>query len=286
MFCTKCGCQCDPQHHYCIRCGTPLNNTDFNSTTNDLPPVVEAPPVADTPPVVEAPPIIEVPPVNETPYSFDDLPFIDTPPTIRTPPTPRKGRHWVPVLVMVFMLTAGLIGYWLIPFTGNSSGTSGTNGASETPWFYIEDNILYFYPEDYTGSSELVIPEEVDGQEVLYLGEYSFFDCDVLTTVVLPQSLLEIGDYSFSDCDGLRCIFVPNAVTKIGKSAFMSCTSLEAICISENVEQIGAKAFNGCDSIRYVFYDGGVIEWESLYSESFPSGTTLICDDGTFSQKQ
>ncbi len=79
----------------------------------------------------------------------------------------------------------------------------------------------------YTGSlSELVIPSEIDGYTVTSIADYAFYDCTVLTSVVLPETVTSVGAYAFYCCDVLETITIPESVTEIGKKAFAQATAL------------------------------------------------------------
>ncbi len=79
----------------------------------------------------------------------------------------------------------------------------------------------------YTGSdSELVIPSEIDGYTVTSIADYAFYDCTVLTSVVLPETVKSVGAYSFYYCDALKTITIPANTLEIGKKAFAQDTAL------------------------------------------------------------
>ncbi len=79
----------------------------------------------------------------------------------------------------------------------------------------------------YTGSdSELVIPSEIDGYTVTSIADYAFYDCTVLTSVVLPETVTSVGAYAFYYCDALNTITIPAGTTEIGKKAFAQDTAL------------------------------------------------------------
>ena len=93
---------------------------------------------------------------------------------------------------------------------------------------------------------------ERTADEHLYVGEYSFFDCDALKSIVLPYKTDSIGSYAFFSCSGLTSVTIPNSVTSIGRSAFQSCTSLTSITIPSSVTSIGDYAFEGCTGLTSI----------------------------------
>ena len=141
------------------------------------------------------------------------------------------------------------------------------------------------------GCKSSVIPD--DGS-VTSIGESAFFNCNSLTSIVIPDSVTSIGRYAFFSCDSLTSIVIPDSVTSIGNSAFESCDSLTSVTIGDGVTSIGWYAFEDCDSLTTVTIGNGVtsIEWyafsgcTSLTSITIPDSVTSIGEsafDGCFS---
>ena len=84
---------------------------------------------------------------------------------------------------------------------------------------------------------------------VTSIGEYAFYNCSSLTSVVIPNSVKSIGEYAFSGCDSLINVEISNSVTSIGEYVFYNCYSLTNIEIPSSVTSIGQKAFYHCDSL-------------------------------------
>ena len=61
------------------------------------------------------------------------------------------------------------------------------------------------------------------------IGNYAFFWCTSLTSVVIGDSVTSIGDYAFRDCASLTSIVIGDSVTSIGDYAFSCCRSLTRI---------------------------------------------------------
>lgn len=118
--------------------------------------------------------------------------------------------------------------------------------------------------------------------DVSMIGEKAFYDCDRLTSVILPNSITHIGDLGFWRCSklGPSINFIPESVTSIGKSAFYGC-NLNIIIIPENVSNIGSGAFSAnrdrdisaifCKPIEPPYLDSSVFGY-------YPSGSSIYRD--------
>ncbi|MBQ5802307.1 MAG: leucine-rich repeat domain-containing protein, partial [Clostridia bacterium] len=64
---------------------------------------------------------------------------------------------------------------------------------------------------------------------VTSIGEYAFYKCTKLTSVVIPDSVTSIGNFAFSNCTNLTSVTIGNSVTSIGEYAFSNCASLTSV---------------------------------------------------------
>lgn len=192
---------------------------------------------------------------------------------LAAPPAPKKGRHIVPIAILMVLSILGIVLFFAVPMGDTQS---------ETPWFQIDDGILFFDQSLYTGGSELTVPEVVNGQTVTAIGPQAFANCTDLTTVILPDTVTSIGHAAFSGCTAMRGIFLPEGVTRIEEQAFADCVRLEAITIPATVEAIGSGAFDGCEKLIYILFLGEYSRWETLYSDHINLKTHVYCTDGAY----
>ena len=97
------------------------------------------------------------------------------------------------------------------------------------------------------------------------IGNYAFYYCKNLTSIVLPSSVTSIGNYAFYSCQGLTgSLTIPNSVTTIGGYAFSGCSGLTSLTIGDSVTSIGDYAFNNCSGLNAVYYMGNVSQWCSI----------------------
>lgn len=199
-------------------------------------------------------------------------------PLQQTAPT-KKGSHWVPILILLILSLLGTTVFYATRATPVSTGTENSNSV----WFEVYDGYLYFDESRYTGSSEIVIPSQVNGQTVYAIGEGCFENCTWLTTAILPDTLLEVGSFAFAGCTSLRGIYLPEQLLYLDPYAFANCAALEAIVIPSTTAQAGAGIFSGCDDLRHVFYDGTVDDWRTLFPDPIGEQTEVHCKNGIFS---
>ena len=146
----------------------------------------------------------------------------------------------------------------------------------------------------------LIIPEEIEGYKEVSIGDYAFYDCSDLTTVVIPDSVTSIGVSAFKSCSSLTSVNYWGTIdqwveinfaddyanpvyytkqlkikgevvtevnlttaTKISAYAFNGCTTLTSIIISNTVTSIGWDAFYGCDSLTSIVIPESVTTIES-----------------------
>ena len=106
---------------------------------------------------------------------------------------------------------------------------------------------------------------------VTSIGDWAFFYCSSLKSIVIPDSVASIGDYAFSFCKSLASIVIPDSVKSIGDDAFYGCTSLKRIAIPDSVKSIGYMAFSWCSSLKSIVFKDKTLE-EVKSMDNYPWG--------------
>lgn len=91
----------------------------------------------------------------------------------------------------------------------------------------------------FAGSSitKVIIPDNV-----FYIKEGAFENCQYLKSVILGDGIEEIGDYAFCNCPVTKYLTLPENVTKVGAYAFMG-WKLSGLTLNEKLKIIGNTAF-------------------------------------------
>ncbi|MCL2813959.1 MAG: leucine-rich repeat protein [Oscillospiraceae bacterium] len=138
--------------------------------------------------------------------------------------------------------------------------------------YFVPGGKLFFDAETsaitgYSGAiTEIEIPAEIDGTAVTSIGERVFYNCNTLTSAVLPDGLKTIGSSAFSGCGSLYSINIPDSVTEIGDSAFSNCRSLTSITVPGGVNVIGSFIFSNCGGLtEAVILDGATKIGDSMF---------------------
>jgi hypothetical protein len=112
---------------------------------------------------------------------------------------------------------------------------------------------------------------ELNGENVVTVGNYAFRACHSLETVNLPAAIT-IGSSAFSFCDALSAVSIPNAKT-IGSNAFSFC-ALTSVDLLE-AETIDGAAFIGCTALSSVSIPKAKIIGHSAFSFCAMSSVNL-----------
>ena len=153
-----------------------------------------------------------------------------------------------------------------------SNGKASVGGGSSSP----------AVPKSTTGA--ITIPSTLRGYRVTNIGDYAFFYCTNLVSVVIPSSVTNIGDSAFFYCTNLVSVTIPDSVTSIESGAFYGCRSLTSVTIPSSVKSIGTQAFRNCsgltsmtilDSVTSI-ESGAFYDCSGLTSVTIPGSVTNI----------
>jgi len=143
-----------------------------------------------------------------------------------------------------------------------------------------------FYSNEYSGN--IVIPSTVTHNGTTYnvvgIGQYAFYDCSGLTSVIIPESVTSIDNYAFFGCIGLTSVIIPEPVKSIGDFAFDACIGLTSVIIPESVTSIGNYAFWDCSNLKQVI--SMAVTPPTMGTNSFQNIEVLVPINGYYSYKK
>ena len=181
-----------------------------------------------------------------------------------------------------FIAQGGWTSYWTSPGSRyfNPAGVgsyfdagAGTGGAIVPIYTYTLDDANRATITGYNGSAAaLYIPEEIDGHEVVAIGDGAFKNRTDLKTVMIPDSVTRINIGAFSGCINLANITLSKKIEKIGENAFYNCDSLQSIEIPKSLKDVYAT-YDSIDTPNGVFN-----ECDNLKTIAFEEGSTVIAD--------
>ena len=129
--------------------------------------------------------------------------------------------------------------------------------------------------------TEIVIPPtSPDGYAVTGIGEDAFNDCNLITSVVIPDGVTYIGAYAFTFCYALSNVVIPDSVIDIQDHAFSSCTSLESIDLPNSVITIGYAALSECSALESLVIPDSVTSIGDMFALNCTSLKSVIIGSG------
>jgi len=156
---------------------------------------------------------------------------------------------------------------------------------------------------NYTSLAKVEIPQKVniDGKEyaVTAIGTRTFYDCNNLTSLSLPEGLTSIGDYAFQSCYNLTSVVIPEGVTSVGNAAFYNCERLQKVELPSTLKSIGNNVIqsSGVTTVVsrikepfaiHVYAFGLYDRWDAVAQKDIykPCSATLYVPEGTKAKYQ
>ena len=167
------------------------------------------------------------------------------------------------------------------------TSTSIINGKTINWEYEINDsnkieNLVCKNPSDIIG--ELIIPDVIDGKNVLSVGEDAFSYGENIESVVIKGSIETINLRAFQGCSNIKRVDLGNV--KSINSPFDGCESLEEVFIPKTVI---SGSFYGCSNLKKVEFEEGMTRIPNsicykvpIESVNLPSTVDTI-GDGAFS---
>ena len=200
-----------------------------------------------------------------------------------------------------FAAQGGWTSYWTSPgsryFNPAGAGSyfdagAGAGGAIVPIYTYTLDDANRATITGYSGNATaLYIPGEIDGHEVVAIGDSAFEDRTDLRTVMIPDSVTEIGSCAFNNCTNLSNVTLSQNLKYMEGRAFGSCEKITKIEIPKSLDNCGNSGyasyhgpFGACSGLKKITFEEGATEVSNglfrgctgLEEINIPDGVTKI----------
>ena len=169
---------------------------------------------------------------------------------------------------------------------------AGAGGAIVPIYTYTLDDANRATITGYSGNATaLYIPDEIDGHEVVAIGDRAFQNRTDLRTVMISDSVTEIEAYSFNNCTNLSNVTLSKSLKYMGGRAFGSCEKITQIEIPKSLDNCGNSGyasyhgpFGACSGLKKITFEEGATEVSNglfrgctgLEEINIPDGVTKI----------
>ena len=160
-------------------------------------------------------------------------------------------------------------------FTLDYDKNNPNSDTDKNTWDEIENWGLNLQKFDLSSSSDIVVPNDIDGIPVTYvrgltadltsiklpsslikIKDDAFNSMDTLKSLVIDggaPNLNELGERSFSGCSNIEELDLSNSkLTSIPEGAFAYCKNLKTIKLPSTITSIGDEAFYNCQSLTNI----------------------------------
>ena len=192
-----------------------------------------------------------------------------------------------------------------IPESVTSIGENAFHGCTGLASVAINNDAIA--SKSYSSSSTLSnifgsqVTNYIFGEDVKSIGDYVYYQCMDLTSIIIPESVTSIGYQALAGCTGLTFVAINSdaiasksysssstlsnifgsqvekyifgdAVKNIGENVCYQCTGLTSITIPDGVTSIGRSAFKNCSALPSVKIPNSVI---GIGDEAFMNCSSL-----------
>lgn len=120
-------------------------------------------------------------------------------------------------------------------------------------------------------------------QHVSFIGRYSFYNCDKLKWVYIPDSVQTLMPTSLSFSIRLNNVVIPNSVTRIEPASFQGCVGLTTITIPHSTYIVPGTpgAFSSCGCPEALYASGTALQNTKGYIKARVWTPWTVCNSTT-----
>ncbi len=128
---------------------------------------------------------------------------------------------------------------------------SAASSATEGYYTYeVENGEAIITGADRSISGNVTIPSTLGGYPVTEIGYQSFYQCNNIKSLVIPDSVETIYKYAFYSCSSLESVTIEGA--HIWDNAFYNCSGLKNIITGDKVTSVNYNMFYVCTAIESI----------------------------------
>jgi hypothetical protein len=128
-----------------------------------------------------------------------------------------------------------------------------------TPWYdytsaistiVLEEGMSYIGTDAFMGCKyvkSIAIPASVEK-----IGDSAFEGCRMLAELTFAEgsTLTEVGNWAFYNCHGLQTVVLPEGVTTVGEAAFYGCSHLKELVLPASMAYVAESGFGDCEGLK------------------------------------
>ena len=107
-----------------------------------------------------------------------------------------------------------------------------------------------------------VLPETLNGEPIVGIVDWLFFEQSGITNVVLNHGMKFVGEFAFANCIGLMSVSIPGTLERVERYAFHGCIELANVQIGHGVRELCENCF-GAPLLTSVSLPSSVVNIES-----------------------
>lgn len=141
---------------------------------------------------------------------------------------------------------------------------------------YVDKDIIYScgYVDYYSSNGVYYLGNEKNR----YLVAMDTVGGGYLADELAPNTRI-IVESALQNCNLFTTLFIPESVVSIGEYAFKNCTNLQSVIIPKSVQTLGSYVFYNCSSLKNIYYEGTKAEWTELAKNAqISTSVTVTCN--------
>ena len=167
------------------------------------------------------------------------------------------NSHLITLLIAFFLLVSGITKAEIDPLSGLQYSKDGEEITIEGIG---------------QSSTDVVIPEEIEGLPVVSIKRSAFF-AERITSIKIANTVKAIGKMAFS-INNFTEIVIPSSVTEIGEDVFSDCELLKVITFeSSNISRYDSFMLYNIKNLEVIYVPKGMKE---AYSNKFKKYANII----------